>query len=232
MDGQTSRKVLEACPDAEWKACFALARWGALRIPSEIQELRWSEVLWSENRFHVHAKKTEHHANKGDRVVPLFPEVREALNELWDTLGDSPGEFVLPRIRTITNVKPQLGRIAKNAGVSIWLKRWQNLRATRATELEREFPSHVVTGWCGHTERIARQHYWMTTETDFEKAATLKSVAPVSQQGSETGGNEPQADLSAHEKTPENRGLQDVAEIRKTSGWRITDGLHKVVSLC
>jgi hypothetical protein len=98
-------------------------------------------------------------------VVPLFPQIREALNKLWDKLGDNPGEFVLPKIRVITNVNPQLGRIIKAAGLKVWPKRWQNLRATRATELGRIFPSHVVTGWCGHTERIAAEHYWMTTST-------------------------------------------------------------------
>ena len=202
-----SLQTLAACPNAEWKACFSLARWGALRIPSEIQELRWSDVIWSENRFHVHATKTEHHKDKGDRVVPLFPEVADALNGLWDTLGGKPSEYVLPNIRLITNVNTQLGRIIKNAGLKAWPKKWQNLRATRATELEREFPSHVVTGWCGHTERIAKQHYWMTTADDFEKAAVLKSVPLVSQQGSESGGNASQAELTAHEKSPEIPGF-------------------------
>ncbi len=203
---EESRKVLEACPDAEWRACFALARWGALRIPSEIQELRWIDILWNENRFHVHASKTEHHKERGDRVVPLFPEVRQALNELWDMLGDSPAEFVLPNIRTITNVNPQLGRIIKHAGLRGWPKRWQNLRATRATELERAFPSHVVTRWCGHTERIAKQHYWMTTEGDFEKAACFESVPLVSQQVTESGRKGLQGDSTAHEKSPEIQG--------------------------
>ena len=36
---EESAKVVEACPDAEWRACFVLARWGSLRIPSEIETL-------------------------------------------------------------------------------------------------------------------------------------------------------------------------------------------------
>ena len=202
-----SQKVLAACPNAEWQACFVLARYGALRIPSEIQELRWSDIIWDADRFHVHATKTEHHETGGDRVIPLFPQVRAALNELWDALGDDPGEFVLPKIRSITNVNPQLGRIIKRAGLKVWPKRWQNLRATRATELEREFPSHVVTGWCGHTERIAEQHYWMTTEDDFKRASTLAGGANVVQYPSESGRNASQAELAAHEKSPEIPGF-------------------------
>jgi len=37
---EDSQKVLDACPDAEWRACFALARYGALRIPSQARELK------------------------------------------------------------------------------------------------------------------------------------------------------------------------------------------------
>lgn len=79
---------------------------------------------------------------------------------------------------------------------------FDNQRATIATELERELPSHVVTRWCGHTERIAKQHYWMTTEGDFEKAASFKRVPLVSQQLTEGGRKGPQGDCTAHRKKP------------------------------
>ncbi len=200
-----AQKVLVACPDAEWRCLFALARYGALRIPSEIQELRWEHIDWANNRFHAHAPKNEHHADDGDRIVPLFPEVRKALEELWDQTPIGT-EYVLPNLRKLSNVNPQLGRIIKRAGLTVWPKRWQNLRATRATELERVFPSHVVTGWCGHTERIAEQHYWITTESDFTKAATETVGAYLVQQGVATGGNGSQAESSVRKKSPEKPG--------------------------
>jgi hypothetical protein len=169
-------------------------------------------------RFHVNATKTEHHESGGDRVVPSFPEVRKVLNELWDELGHKPGEFVLPHIRSISNVNPQLGRIIKNAGLKAWPKRWHNLRATRATELEREFSSHVVTGWCGHTERIAEEHYWMTTEDDFERASTLSSGANMVQQGGVTEGKQQKPIESVQKKSPEKPGsAKSCTVVRKTS---------------
>lgn len=101
-----------------------------------------------------------------------YPAVRKTpdLYELWTNAAEG-AVYVLPRLRKMTNLNPQLGRIIKRPGVQVWPKKWQNLRATRATELEREFPTHVVTSWCGHTERIAKQHYWMTTEEDFKHAS-------------------------------------------------------------
>jgi len=210
-----AQRVLNACPDAEWRAVFTLARYGALRIPSEIQELKWTDIDWSNERFHVHSKKTEHHADDGDRVPPLFPEVKQALAELWDQTPEGT-VYVLPRIRQLTNVNPQLGRIIKNAGLSVWPKRWQNLRASRATELRRHFPEEVVVDWCGHTETIAMDHYWMTLEDDYQKAASFQiRDAYMMQQGVACGGNEPHAEPTAREKSPEKQGFAEPCELSR-----------------
>ena len=183
-------KVLDACSDAEWRAMVSLARYGALRIPSEIRELKWTDINWEKNCFHVHAPKNEHHEDEGDRVVPLFPEVRKALDELWDKPESEV--YVLPRLRHTTNVLPTLQRIIKRAGLKVWPKAWQNMRATRATELENEFGSHKATRWCGHSEKIAEAHYWMVTDDDdVSKAATFESessrAAYALQKGAEEG---------------------------------------------
>ncbi len=45
------------------------------------------------------------------------------------------------------------------------------MRASRATELAAEFPSHVAAAWCGHTETIADHHDLMVRDEDFARAA-------------------------------------------------------------
>lgn len=42
--------------------------------------------------------------------------------------------------------------------------------ASRQTELEEEFPSHVVCAWMGNSERVARRHYLQVTDEHFAKA--------------------------------------------------------------
>ena len=66
----------------------------------------------------------------------------------------------------------QLGRIIRHAGLEVWPKRWQNLRATRATELARALATHVVTAICGHTEKTAQEHYRIVTDDNIQSAAT------------------------------------------------------------
>ena len=39
-------KVLEACPDAQWRLLFALSRFGGLRCPSEHLALKWADIHW------------------------------------------------------------------------------------------------------------------------------------------------------------------------------------------
>lgn len=49
-------------------------------------------------------------------------------------------------------------------------------RASRQTELQREFPLHVVCSWLGNSPRIAQQSYLLVTEDDFAKAAGVVKV--------------------------------------------------------
>ena len=51
------------------------------------------------------------------------------------------------------------------------MKLWQNLRASRATELAGVFPGHVASAFLGHSERVAQKHYWQVTDEDFKKRA-------------------------------------------------------------
>jgi hypothetical protein len=45
------------------------------------------------------------------------------------------------------------------------------MRASRQTELQREFPLHVVCSWLGNSPRIAQQSYLLVTEDDFAEAS-------------------------------------------------------------
>jgi integrase len=167
----TAQRVLAACPDAEWRLIFALCRFAGLRCPSELMRLEWGGVDWEKNRFLVHSPKTEHHEDGGDRWVPIFPELRPYLEEVFD-LAEPGTVYVIARHRGDNmNLRTRLQRIIHRAGLTAWPKLFQNLRATRQTELAAEYPLHVVCNWIGNSEAIAEKHYLQVTESDFERAA-------------------------------------------------------------
>ena len=178
-----AEKVLEACPDAQWRLIFALSRYGGLRCPSEHLGLRWGDVDWERNRLTIHSPKTERHDGGESRTIPLFPELRPYLDEVWEQV--EPGtEWVITRYReSNVNLRTQLLRILDKAGVKPWPKLFQNLRSTRETELAQSYPIHVVCAWLGNSQRVAAKHYLQVTDADYERAAEggAKSGAQAAQ---------------------------------------------------
>src|SRR5262249_18502923 len=149
---------------------FALSRYAGLRCPSEHLALTWADVNWGEGRMLIRSPKTEHHEGKGTRLVPIFPELRPYLEEAWEAA--EPGTMhVITRCRDVNaNLRTQLERIIAKAGLKPWPKLFQNLRASRATELANGFPAHVAAAWLGHSTLVANKHYWQVTDADFARA--------------------------------------------------------------
>jgi len=81
---EVATRVLGACPDAEWRLIFALSRYGGLRCPSEHLALTWDCIDWANDRIRILSPKTEHHAGKASRTIPIFLELRPYLNDAWD----------------------------------------------------------------------------------------------------------------------------------------------------
>jgi integrase len=186
-----AQKVLDACPDAQWKLLFALSRFGGLRCPSEHLALRWGDIDWERGRIRVRSPKTEHHEGKESRLVPLFPELRPYLEQVFDDA--EPGtEYVITRYRDLnTNLRTHLERIIEKAGLQPWPKLFQNLRSTRETELAESFPIHVICSWIGNSPTVANKHYLQVTDDHFE-AACKALQNPVQQQAESTRNNQQQ----------------------------------------
>lgn len=194
-------RVLDACSSTEWRLAVVLARFGALRVPSEIRNLKWEDINWEHRCFRVYSPKLHHHEDKAERIVPLFPEIERELTDLQEVSGMT-SVYVLPNIRLTTNVHPTMTRIVERAGLKPWPRLWQNLRASRATELEAQFGGSKAATICGHAEKVAQDHYWMTTAEDITAMASVDSVHLLSMKATKDGCNGLQAVSLAHEKTP------------------------------
>jgi len=202
-----AQKVLEACPSAEWRLLFALSRFGGLRCPSEHLGVRWGDVDWALGRLTVHSPKTAHHEGKESRVIPLFPELRSHLEAAFDEA--QPGtEFVITGYRDRnSNLRTQLERIIRKAGLKPWPKLWHNLRATRQTELTQTHPIHVVCDWIGNSQAVAAKHYLQVTDADFDQAN-----GPVAQKAAQQAhANDRQESQAVLALTPQPLELPGVA---------------------
>jgi integrase len=218
---QDAQKVLDACPDAEWRLIFVLSRYGGLRCPSEHLALRWGDVTWDDNngKLLVHSPKTEHHEGKESRLVPLFPELRKALMEVYSQAAEGT-EFVITRYREGNqNLRTQFNRIIRKAGLEPWPKLFHNLRATRQTELAETYPIHVVCAWLGNSEAVAKKHYLQIRDEHFAQAnavsaepktePTEKAAQNTAQRTLESVGSGGKNAVSLNENTPVFPGISD-----------------------
>jgi integrase len=166
-------KLLEACPNQEWRTIIALARIGGLRCPSELKQLRWSDVNWAENRFLVRSPKTERHEEHQERIVPLFPELRKVLEQHFASLGETDDNaFVIQCFqRTSWQLKHSFDQIANKAGMGTILKPFTNMRKTRSNEVFRRWGEIKERLWIGHSTTVMKKHYHWLEDDDFLEAA-------------------------------------------------------------
>jgi integrase len=167
---EEAEKVLNACPNMEWRLIFALARFGGIRVPSELLPLTWNDVLWDEGKLLIRSPKTEHYDHGAQRMIPIFPELRPHLMASFEE-AEPGSQYLVTRYRDqSTNLRTQLHRIIKRAGLKPWPKTFQNLRASCETALAENFPIHVVCSWIGNSRAVAVKHYLQVTDGHYRKA--------------------------------------------------------------
>ena len=178
--------------------------------------MRWGDVDWERSRLTVRSPKTEHHEGGESRQVPLFPELRPYLEAVWEQA--EPGtEHVISRYRdSNSNLRTQLERILRRAGLEPWPKLFQNLRSTRETELAETFPIHVVCAWIGNSQPVAAKHYLQVRDEDFDRATLPRGGAESGALGAENVAQnqaQPQAAPSRHD-LPEVRNAPSPIHLR------------------
>ncbi len=182
---EEAQQVLDACPNTRLKLVFSFARWGGLRIPSEIAFMRWSDILWKEDKISIPTpKKTkkfeQENGNFKTRFIPIFPEIRVALEAYRAELlknGEFTGEtgLIFPGMEDTLKagalLRKQFGEILKRAGIEACPKFFVNLRSTRDTELQDIYPIRLVCEWLGHSPETSLKHYTQVTADDYHRAS-------------------------------------------------------------
>ncbi len=110
-------------------------------------------------------------------------------------------------------------RILKRAGLTPWPKLFQNMRASRETELLDEFPIKDVCSWIGNSQAVAMKHYAMRRQDSFMRAAGVIGGpigGPVVRQSEATGGNV--SEKADKKEVTKDQGKQGVLRVSATGG--------------
>ena len=161
-------KILNACPDNQWRLMIALWRFAGLR-KMEIFQLRWDHILWDQGKMLVTIPKTKHHEGKESRYVPIGDILPWLEVEVAEKAEGS--QRVITRFtETNENLAKPFEKIIEAAGLTVWPKLIQNLRASCETEwLDRGTPAHVVAKWIGHSVKVQNDNYAQVDDHHFDQ---------------------------------------------------------------
>ncbi len=215
---EESEKILGACSSAELRLVFCLARYGGLRIPSELKFMKWSDIdVINGDRFIIRvpkatSKKDQESGNFATRPVPLFPELRKAFREYWESLRVGAPDLIFPKCPTGQAFKHRFERIFDSIGLPMWGKFFQNMRSTRDTELRKVFhyPEQDVNLWIGHTKKVALNHYMQTSENLFLEAS--QKATPMESQ------NMGRPEILQTDSLPENPDMNPAQKMGQNMG--------------
>jgi len=189
---EDSVKILDACPDIQWRTLFALARFSGLRCPSETHNITWRDVDWDHRRLTVYARKTD-----TTRVVPIIPELMPILQEAFDA-AEEGSEKIITLSRS--NRHRTFKEIIRRAGLTIWPGLFKTLRQSCETQLAMTCPQHAVSAWIGHSMKVSERHYLQLTDDVYDMAT--RSAAAGRGIGSQSAARADRSGEGRNEKTP------------------------------
>ncbi len=142
---------------------IAFARYAGMRS-HETRMQRWEDIDIANARMIVRSQKTP-----PTRVCPIFPELMPHIRRARE-MAPPGAEFVQTRYSVSANIGTTFTKIIERAGLVPWEKLFQNLRASRETELMAAYPVKDVSAWLGNSAPVAMKHYAMAMQDSFDRA--------------------------------------------------------------
>jgi integrase len=153
------RRVVESCVNrGDWELALAihLARFQGLRVPSEIADLRFEDIVVvegpdAERRIRIKDKK-----RRATRHMPLFGSTVDLLKQL-NRLHGPPSDLVLPNLAKRRNLSGAFRRAFGFAGVAPCYP--MALRNQCSRDLLDSEHRECEHGWLGHTVEVQARFY-------------------------------------------------------------------------
>ncbi|HEX4612123.1 MAG TPA: phage integrase SAM-like domain-containing protein, partial [Urbifossiella sp.] len=241
-------ETLIAAAPQHMKIILALARYCGLWCPSEALKLKWTEVYLDRDtpEMLVHAPKTEHHAGKGTRVVPVFAALRPHLEAA--RRASAPGAVYVvagewadrQRERTTkaggaknVNLSNQFDPVLKAAGLPGWPAPFVTFRASCQTDLHHipGLTADTIARWMGHSAVVGSQHYHRIWGEEGRLAATVVVAGKRDAESDARATQNPTADRSGPETTGADKADGFPCKSRLQSG-PVRSGLLGADRLC
>ena len=144
------------------RLAFVLGRFGGLRVPSEVLELRFKDFDLKEKVLRV-----SDNTKTGFREVPFFREIQD----IFVTLKGDPEDFVFDGW-TKSRFCSFMEVAIRKAGMEQWPKLWVNLRSSLITDLEQMgYTEKTLDSIFGNSASVRKLHY-----IQFERRKAYQKV--------------------------------------------------------
>src|SRR5262249_46771951 len=119
----------------------------------------------------IHSPKTARYEGNETREIPLFPELVPYIDAWWEACPEGREHVIGPNRGTQAAWRTRLLKLLRRLGIPAWPRIYHNLRASRQTELEAQWPTYIVCRWLGNSPEVSRENYLMVTDDHFREAA-------------------------------------------------------------
>lgn len=214
-------RCIRVAPCEDWRIMLAFARYAGMRS-HETRIQRWDDIDIPNARMIVRSNKTP-----PTRVCPIFPELMPHIRRARE-MAPAGAEFVQTRYTAQANIGTTFAKIVERAGLVPWERLFQNLRATRETELMAAYPAKDVSSWLGNSAPVAMKHYAMSMQDSFNRAIREGAGAVVvktHQNPHQSGAARPIQDDS-HQNPHQLSELENTAKHVICGIVRVIDGMQ------
>lgn len=155
-------KIITYAPTPEWGLLIAFARYGGVRVPSEVRELQWRHIDWDRRRIHIISPKTKGRG-RPTRDIPLYRELAKHLEPLKKSSGYVLGD----RLRLYKSFGTPWKQWLERIGEEMWPRPFNSLRSSRITDLlKARKPVQSVAKWMGNSPNVIWEHYAQVIDDD------------------------------------------------------------------
>lgn len=184
-------KILDLATDPELRLIIALSRFAGLRWSSDMIQLTVQSIDSEHQTVKVYSPKTERYEHGMLRLTPLSDKVMQYVAELLDYLPNG-ATYLFPRRRELsaTSTTNALEDLCRSIGVALWVRPWNNMRASCETDWQQQGYSIFETAaWMGHSPDVALRHY-NRIANELTAVADLPSALRVALRPSEESRSE------------------------------------------
>ena len=163
------QRIIDACPNWQWRTFVGFLFYLGLRSPSETHAIKWSDIDWDRRKVTIDAAKT------GMRVAPIRPELMALLDEAYEAAEE--GALLVLDGFPKNNRHRGMHKIIKRAQVEPWSDLFQHARrCCRTRFLTEGHPPHAVSRWMGHGQTVGDKHYTMVSEESFDRVSGARAA--------------------------------------------------------